>query len=436
MPWLVGLLALAAAHFGLSIGEGSFFVDEIYSVGIAEQPLGAIDDGIRATERIPPLHYYGLHEWMGHIGSATEAGARSSSVVGCVLLVGAVFWLALAFVDRRSALIASGLCATSPLVLEYAQQARAYVWVMAAVAVAVGATVRGGRWLWLGAAAAVAALWLHYLALLVIVPLCVWLVRERGRGALTFLAACAAAQAALVPLMLDQFGEGAGTGGLAQGAFSVDSLGRVLGTPFDGRWASGLDWPQALGAAVTVIAVAAAWRRSRLLATLAAVPLLALTAAAVAGSDILLSRYATVAAPLLLVAIAAAPRPILAGAVVAAAGGLILSHGPSGRYAPVREAIAYVRAGYEPGDALSADANPAVAVPVAHYAGRLLSPVPELLPADAELDGRVWIVAETEEPSDPVRGAQPFLEPLRYRAEHGRCIETSTTVCVVLAVPW
>lgn len=430
-------MALAAAHFGLGLDEGSFFVDEIYSVEIAQRSLGAIDEGIRATERIPPLHYYGLHEWMGHIGSATEGGSRSSSAVGGVLLVFAVFWLARAFVDSRTALIAAGLTAASPLVLEYAQQARAYVWVMVAVAVAVGGTVRGGRWLWLGAAAAVAALWLHYMALLVVAPLSLWLLaRRRGRGAYAYVAVCAIGQAALIPLMLEQFGDGAGTGGLAQGAFSAASVGRVLGTPFDGRWANGLDWPQAVGAVVTLIALPWAWRRSRLLAVLAATAPLALGLAAVAGPDLLLSRYATVAAPMLIVAIAAAPRPVIAAAVVAMAGGLVLSHGASGRYAPLREALTYVQAaGYRAGDAVSFDANPAIAVPVGHYAGRLLSPTPELRTADAPLEGRVWIVAEGE-PGDPVAGAQPFLAPLRYRAEQGRCFTTSTTVCVVLAAPW
>lgn len=417
MPWLVGLLAVAALHFGLGIGEGSFFVDEIYSVEIGQRSLGAIDDGIRATERIPPLHYFGLHEWMGHLGSATEAGARSSSVVAGVLLVGAVFWMACAFVPRDRALLAAGLCAASPLVLEYAQQARTYVWVMLAVTVAVGATVRGGRWLWIGAVAAVAALWLHYMALLVIGPLCLWLIRERGRSAAGYVIACVIAQAALVPLMVDQFSGGAGTGGLAQGAFSASSVGRVLGTPFDGRWASGLDWPQLVGALATVAAVIWIWRRSRLLAALAATAPLALAAGAVVGSDILLSRYATVAAPMMLVAIAAAPRPVLALAVVATAGGLVLSHGDSGRYAPLREAITVVRDGYEPGDDIFVDPNPAISVPAGHYIGRLLSPRPELRTPGDPIEGRTWIVAEVKD-GDP-------------RA--GLCFTTSITVCTVRA---
>ncbi len=417
MPWLLGLMALAAVHFGLGIGEGSFFVDEVYSVEIGQRSLGAIDDGVRLTERIPPLHYFGLHEWMGHVGSVSEAGARSSSVIAGVLLVGAVFWMACAFVSRDQALIAAGLCAASPLVLQYAQQARAYVWVMLAVTVAVGATVRGGRWLWIGAVAAVAALWLHYMALLVIVPLCVWLVRERGRGALGYVLACVLAQAALVPLMLDQFGRDGGTGGLTDVAFSVSSAGRVLGAPFDGRWASGLDWPQLVGAVATVAAVALIWRQSRLLAVLAATAPLALVAAAVVGSDLLLSRYATVAAPMMLVALAAAPRPVLALAVAAIAGGLVLSHGGSGRYAPLREAITVIEDDYEPGDAIVLDPNPAITVPAEHYIARLLSPRPELRPVGAPLEGRTWIVAEVDGPE----------------ARRGECLTTSITVCTVLA---
>ena len=412
MPWLLGLLALAAVHFGRGIGEGSFFVDEIFSVEIGQRSLGAINEGIRATERIPPLHYFGLHEWMGHFGSPSEAGARASSVIGGVLLVGAVFWMAGAFVSRKQALVAAGLCAASPLVLQYAQQVRAYVWVMLAVTVAVGATVRGGRWLWIGGVAAVAALWLHYMALLVVVPLCLWLLRERGRAAAGYVVACVIAQVALVPLMVDQFADGAGTGGLAQGAFSASSVGRVLGTPFDGRWASGLDWPQLVGALATVVAVAWIWRRSRLLAVLAATAPLALAAGALAGSDLLLSRYATVAAPMMLVAIAAAPRPVLVLAVAATAGGLVLSHGNSGRYAPLREAVTVIQDGYEPGDAVVLDPNPAITVPAGYYIGRLLSPRPELRPVGAPLEGRTWIVAE-------VKDGDPRRRPVLHDLDHG-----------------
>jgi len=120
-----------------------------------------------------------------------------------------------AFVERRVALWAAALCAISPLIQSYAQETRVYVFTMLALVVAVGATVRAchrpkGRipLLTLGALSAFLAIWLHYTAASVVLPLTVWVVtrselswRERAG----FLAACVVAQATVMPLLLEQY---------------------------------------------------------------------------------------------------------------------------------------------------------------------------------------------------------------------------------------
>ena len=65
-------------------------------------------------------------------------------------------WCALTAGGARTALLAGTLAALSPLVLEYGQQARAYVFAAAAGVLAVGALMRGrpgpagNRWLAVG----------------------------------------------------------------------------------------------------------------------------------------------------------------------------------------------------------------------------------------------------------------------------------------------
>jgi hypothetical protein len=215
-----------------------------------------------------------------------------------------------AFLGRRPALRAAALCAISPLVLEYAQQVRVYVFAMLAVTVAVGATLRAtqqslGRrtgMLGLGALAAVLSLWLHYTTLFAILPLCVWLARRTTvprRARLAFIAACAIAEPLIVPRLAYQD---------RQPAAVFDSrtwgnLLRVVGTPFDGRFAvSGVGALQILAAAVVLSATITLLavkrkpvREPHLLAAVGLLAPVAICVAALAGQDVLISRYTAIA---------------------------------------------------------------------------------------------------------------------------------------------
>jgi 4-amino-4-deoxy-L-arabinose transferase-like glycosyltransferase len=465
---LPGILAVAAVNFFWQLGTSSFYVDEALSIEHALPPIGELTDVVRATETTPYTYFVGLNQWLYHGGSQQEFDARLPQVIAGIALVAATYWMARCFVDRRPALVAAGLCALSPFVLEYAQQVRVYVWAMLAVVVAVGATVRGvrgdRRWLWLGGGAAVCALLLHYTATFVIAPLCVWLVVQgavnwRARGA--FVAACVVAEAALVPLFLDQYRAAPNGGELADADLGATSVARLLATPFDGRWIAGVDWLRLVGLAAMIGALAGLLifrkraQEPRLLLALALIAPLALILAGIVGKDVLVTRYAAVAAPFLLTALAAAlfllPRPAAAAlatlAAVASIGGLVRSHGAEGRYPPAREAIDFVAADSRAGDWMFIPGETPADIALGFYAERRLSPLPVFVEAtdrphveEAFASGsRIWIVRQTdgEPPSDNelLDLSRAGLEPFGYEPVRARAISTSVTYLVILAQP-
>jgi 4-amino-4-deoxy-L-arabinose transferase-like glycosyltransferase len=439
---LGALLLAAGVHFLWGIGDSSYFVDEVASIEHALPGWAELRELVRTTETTPYGYFILLHGWLHNGGSAAEGAARASSAAAGVLLVAATYWAAEPLLGRRRALAAAGLVVLSPLVLQYAQQVRTYVWLMLAVVVAAGATVRRGRWLWLGAAACVVAIWLHYAALPVVIALCGWVVRQDlpVRSRVAYVAVCLAALVSVLPLLADQYRVQPDGGAIANGALGAESAVRVLGTAFDGRWTNELEWPTALGALVTVVAVGAlAQRRQWLLASLCALPLLALLGIGLLGKDLMTTRYSAAAAPFVLMAIAALPRRVLpvAAVVVAAAlaGGLVASHGVSGRYAPALEAVDYIAADYRPGDAVVIPAGPGAYVPLVYYGERRLRPPPTFATSLEQVDAdRIWIVSEAQDGGEVAAGAAFFLEPLGLRVARGRAFTTATTFGVVLAV--
>jgi hypothetical protein len=443
---LAGIVAAAAAMFFWRLGASSYFVDEVLSIQHALPGATELRHLVRTTESTPYLYFYGLHLWLYHGGSEAEASARASSAVAGVLFVAAAYWAALPLVGRRRALLAAGLAALSPLVLEYAQQVRVYVWVLLGAAIAIGGVVRGGRWLWVGCAACVALLWLHYTALLLVVPLAVLVATRRALSVATraaFVGICVVAQAVITPLMVDQYRFSPNGGSLAGADLSLASVVRVVGTPFAGRGPVDVEWPLVVGALAVVAALALSAARGRWPVVAAAgVPLVALIGAGVLGKDILITRYSAVATPGILLAFAGLPRRawvVWAAAAVAVAGGLVKAHGTSGRYPPAREVMTAIARDLRPGDLVVSPTAPGAAVPLAYYAQRTLHPVPpfiapEAIPAQRR-HPRLWVISETaSRPADLRRAATSLLAPYGYRAVAARSFTTSTTFNLVLAV--
>ena len=385
---------------------------------------------VRLEESTPLGYFVALHVWIQHVTAISETGARSLSALAGIALVVATWWTARAVVGRRAALASAGLVLLSPQVLIYAQQARCYVFVMLAAVLAVGAALRGR--LVLSVLAVLAAVWLHYSALLVAAGLCLYVWRTDRRRRVRYVAAVAVSVASVLPLMIAQYRANP-TGGVGA-PLTLENLVRVLGAPFEARGTLTALVP-ALGGLLVIAGGILLWRRSRLVAGLALAAPAAITLLALAGKDILIPRYIAVATPFALIALTQLPRPAFALLAVALAFGVVADNGASGRYAPAREAIAYIRSDLRPGDAVTVPYDSTVQLPLAYYA----EPRPALAPSPATaFDGRrrVWVVAaDAPAGQDVVRASAAGLARLGYRPARGRVFATSRTLAVILAVP-
>ena len=377
-PWLpyAAVLALGAVVIFAGLGRSSFFIDEIFSWNASAHGLSGIGDAVQQAEVTPPLYYLILHGWITLTGAESEFMLRMPSALAGVGLVAAVAWLGTIVAGRRAGVIAGALAALSPLALQYAQEVRAYVFVMLAVTIAGAAVVKLAhepqrrRWLALAIGASVIAVLLHYTAALVLFPLWVWLQRERQVPMVARLAVGAALALpflALIPLLLSQLG--AGHHNAEANAYArITPLGllRLFATPFDGRALDGIALSYQLGLlamvdAVALLAFADRFRHLRtrwLLVGACVLPLVAVLIVSCFLQPLAVTRYTAVAAPFMLVAIAVValrvPRAIgvglLACAFAAGAIGVGAANTESGQWPDVRSAMEDVGAGWQAGD--------------------------------------------------------------------------------------
>jgi Dolichyl-phosphate-mannose-protein mannosyltransferase len=472
---LPAIMLVAAANFLWQLGTSSLFVDEALSVQHSVPPISNLIHAVRLYETTPWTYFIGLHEWIGRTGSGSDSGVRLPSVIAGVALVAAAYWMARVFVERRAALAAAFLCAIAPIVLQYAQQARAYIFATLAATVAVGATVRGARpnvaprqlaLLLAGGASAILALWLHYTATLVVLPLCVWLALQRALPRvprITFIASCVVAELLLLPLFIDQY-NAAPNGGIGPTAgLKFSTAMDVLGTPLNGRFELALVLSIIAAATIgTSILVVVTYRRGAirdpvLLASLAALTPIALILAGAVGKDVVITRYSAVATPFMLTAIVAAiicvPRPAafaIASATLALVGaGLIKSHSRSGFYPPAREAVNYLRATAHSIGRTILPRDPAADIPLEYYASQRLHLGPGQLVSTKkaarvrqifrERPNRLWVISEAAPRSyndaQLLARASSQLARIGYRAASVRTFTTSSTFEVYLLVP-
>jgi 4-amino-4-deoxy-L-arabinose transferase-like glycosyltransferase len=458
------LITLAAANFLWQLGASSYFVDEVESVTVALHPLSGLLHAISTSEISPPAYFAFLHEWLGHVGSSAEWVARLPSAVCGAALVGAVYWLASILCERRATQLgAAALTALSPFVLQYAQLAQEYVFVMLAVTVAVAATVHAQRaesrralWLAGGAIAAILAMWLHYTAGFLVVALCVWVATRDAfprRWRAAFVGSCLVAAAILVPLFVKQYRLLHQRVGVSPTAgVNARTVERVFATPLVGR----VDALRVLAVLVVVAAliILVTSRRGvvherRLVAVLVAGIPLALLVLSAFGAHLMLTRYAASAAPFMIIAIAAAVvavRPRALGVLIAAAAllvcgaGLRASHRTLGFNLDARGAARYLSAHERPGDAVLATYNPGSALPLLYYGVR-----PDWIGSTTtsalvgERKHRLWVIELGWDSSPSVtavrESAQRAARSLGYRVARIRVFPGTASLVVVLDVP-
>lgn len=373
---LAVVLGFAAVVFLAGLGRSSLFIDEIFSWNASSNGLSGIDAALHNAEVTPPLYYLGLHAWIGLTGADSELMLRLPSALAGVGLVAAIWWLGTIVGDRRSGLLAGLLAALSPLVFQYAQEMRAYVFVMLAVTLAAGAAVRLAeeperrRWLVLAMGASVTAVMLHYTAVLALGPLSLWLFFQRQvglRARLAFGASAAVPFLALVPLMLTQMAAGHhNVEADAYARITPLALLKLFSTPFDGRALEGVSLSYELGflALVDALALLAFADRFRALKTrwllvgASVVPVAAIVSVSALAHPLALTRYTAVAVPFMLVAVAVVvqrvPRALGVGlaalALIAGAYGVVMAQTPGGQWPDVRSAIEMTADRWRPGD--------------------------------------------------------------------------------------
>jgi uncharacterized membrane protein len=267
--------------------------------------------------------------------------------------------------DRRAGLTAGALAALTPLTFQYAQEVRAYIFVMLAVTVTAAAVVRLSqeperrRWLVIAATAGAVSILLHYTAALVLAPVAIWLLRERQvplRSRLAVTAAFALPLLALLPLLATQLGAGHHDNTVdAYARITSTGLLRLVATPFDGRAFEGMAISYELGflALVDAVALLALADRFRhvstrwLLVGACVVPVVAVVAVSATVNPFAITRYTAVATPFMLVTLALVawrvPRTLgvglLAMSVVAGVIGLAAAQTASGQWPDLRAAM-------------------------------------------------------------------------------------------------
>jgi mannosyltransferase len=479
------LATLGAILFIWRLGASSFFIDEATSLTEARGSFAHLLGMVHLHETSPPTYAIFLHVWLKLFRSHSELTARMPSALAAIALVGAVWYLASLLTDPPTALMAALLTLCSPILLQYAQQARVYAILMLAVTVTAITVVKAvqqssGRWLAASVCVAVLTISLHYTGWFEVAPLTVWMASRKSisvRSRISYCSVLALAGVAWLPELVGQFSAYAADGyGKSLGTwagFTQHNVVALLGTPLSGRATIPFVGPIGVGILLATVALLASPRaraavRTRgLIIGLAVTPIVAILVLGLAGKHVVIPRYATVAVPFLSIAIATATRLLRPRLSVLATGivlfammlGVCLSLSPSSYYPNTGGVIRLVARRWKAGDFLYPDQLVVGAyLPLEYYAASYLpdhtgtmssyvyapavvaagvtQPVDTTrltaayLRARARHD-RMWIVADYAGRPPSVRS----LLPPQYRALSVTDFAASISLRLVLAVP-
>jgi uncharacterized membrane protein len=212
-------VALAAALRFATIGRQSLWYDEAFTaVHVLRSSLGATLHGVLHTESTPPLYYMLLWVWTRVLGDGAVALRSLSALAGLGTVM--VAWaVGNTLSGRRAAIWLAALAATSPLLVWYSQEARAYELFALTAALSFWFFLRARqapqarpRDLWAWVAFSVLALLTHYFAAFLVAGEAILLLVGPGlrpaaaRRHVPAVAAVAVAALALIPLVVTQTG--------------------------------------------------------------------------------------------------------------------------------------------------------------------------------------------------------------------------------------
>ena len=141
-PWLALLTTLVGAGLRLLfLGKNGMWLDETFSVWLANQNLPDMLGWVAALDGHPPLYYLLLHGWIAHQGDAPYT-ARLLSVLFGTLTIPIMYLAGKRIAGVMMGLAAAVLLAFSPFNIYYAQEARMYTLLTFNAAVAIYALLR------------------------------------------------------------------------------------------------------------------------------------------------------------------------------------------------------------------------------------------------------------------------------------------------------
>jgi mannosyltransferase len=390
---VTSLVVAAGALWLARAGSSSLFTDEAVSWLEGRSRLQLML-ALNRRDEVNPLGYpLLLHEWLRLGLGSSEWWLRLPSVLAAIALMVALVWLTWLVAGRKAALLAALLGAVSPFMFSYAQMARAYMFVMLAVTIAVAGVLQAERshrsargWLALSALAGAGAQCLHYTAWCILLPLGLYVATRSAfsrRARVAWSSAVAVAGVAWTPLLVEQMHAGH-TGFLASmGNLAPEHVGDVFGDVFSSRVLPPTSLAL-LGAGMVVAAalvcLLARRRQAYLIAALAIAAPLALLLATLAGHPSLLIRYAGVSVPFMLVSLAVAVMMLPMPAAAAAGIGVLAfslwnvraADQPLAQNQNFRGGLAYVAAHHRPGDVVVALGSERAVFDLDYYIPRLL----------------------------------------------------------------
>jgi hypothetical protein len=171
------------------------------------------------TENTPPLWY--VLAWAdSRVLGTGEVALRLPSALAGIATVPVAWAIGRELAGRRAAVLCAALVAVNPLFVWYSQEARAYGLFVLTVALAMLCFLRAERWPILTdrssanmaafAVTGVLALLTFYFAVFLLIPMAMWLLRDRSRrrAALPAIGVLAIVGLALLPLISAQGGHG------------------------------------------------------------------------------------------------------------------------------------------------------------------------------------------------------------------------------------
>lgn len=161
-----------------AIGAKTIWLDEAFSLWLANQPLVDMWAWLIKIDQHPPLYYSLLHYWLWLFGDA-QGTVRALSALCSGLALPFFYGAGRYLLPPRTALLATLLLALSPFQLRYAQEVRMYALLTLTVAIALYCLMRvlfneraqHQRWPWLGLAIAQAAVMLTHNTATIFFPL-------------------------------------------------------------------------------------------------------------------------------------------------------------------------------------------------------------------------------------------------------------------------